>query len=94
MSTSKCLAGIRYSNEGAGAPYAQDPFLRCPSWGVHAAFSLGREWEEVMSELMLSGVLKSLHDFCKRRQANMGLEAGCLWSQGPRAADLVTPFSS
>lgn len=33
MSASKCLAGIRYSNQGTGAPYAQGPFLRCPSWG-------------------------------------------------------------
>lgn len=58
------------------------------------AFSLGREWEDVMRELMLARVLKSLRDFCKRRQADMGLKAGRLWSQGPRGADLVTPFSS
>lgn len=47
-----------------------------------------------MSELMLARVLKSLRDFCKRRQANMDLKAGRLWSQGSRGADLVTPFSS
>lgn len=58
-----------------------------PFMGVRAAFSLRSEWEDVMAELMFAGILKSLHDFCKRRWANMGLKAGRLWSQGPHGAD-------
>ena len=58
-----------------------------PFMGVHEAFSLRSEREEVLAELMFTGILKSLHDFCKRRRANVGLEAGRLWSQGPHGAD-------
>lgn len=49
-----------------------------PFMGVHEAFSLKNEREDVMAELMFTGILQSLHDFCKRKRANLGLEAGRL----------------